>query len=130
MIRPRFLRHSSWLLAAVTFVGCWLVSRVLHEPNPRIHDEFSYLLMGETFADGRAASPTPPLPEFFDTFHVLVRPAYVSKYFPVQGIFLAIGEKLGKHPGLGVWLSSALACAALAWMLQAWVSPSWALLGG
>ena len=46
------------------------------------------------------------------------------------GIFLALGETLGGHPAIGVWLSSALACAALVWMLEAWISPSWALLGG
>lgn len=86
--------------------------------------------MGETIAQGRASNPAPPLPEFFDTFHVLVRPTYVSKYFPVQGIFLALGEKLAGYPALGVWLSSALACAALVWMLQAWINPGWALLGG
>jgi hypothetical protein len=86
--------------------------------------------MGETFARGHVANASPPLPEFFDTFHVLVRPAYASKYFPVQGIFLTLGEKLGGHPAIGVWLSSALACAALVWMLEAWISPGWALLGG
>jgi len=86
--------------------------------------------MGATIAHGHAANHAPPLSEFFDTFHVLVHPAYVSKYFPVQGIFLAFGEKLGRHPALGVWLSSALAIAALVWMLQSWISPDWALLGG
>lgn len=48
----------------------------------------------------------------------------------MQGIFLAVGERLAGHPAIGVWLSSALACAALVWMLQAWISRSWALLGG
>ncbi|MGO9088287.1 MAG: hypothetical protein ACLQBK_24010 [Candidatus Sulfotelmatobacter sp.] len=114
----------------LTFAGCWFVSLIIHNPVPRIHDEFSYFLMGETFARGHVANASPPLPEFFDTFHVLVRPAYASKYFPVQGIFLALGEKLAGHPAIGVWLSSALACAALVWMLQAWISPGWALLGG
>lgn len=126
-IRRRF---GPSLLAGLTFVGCWFLSLVLHEPVPRIHDEFSYLLMGETLAHGRAANPSPPLPEFLDTFQVLIHPAYVSKYFPVQGLFLAAGEKLGAHPAIGVWVSSALACAALVWMLQAWISPGWALLGG
>ena len=70
------------------------------------------------------------MPEFFDTFHVLVHPLYASKYFPVQGVFLAVGEKLTGHPAVGVWLSSALACAALVWMLQAWINPGWAMLGG
>jgi hypothetical protein len=102
---------------------------LLHEPVPRVHDEFSYLLMAETLASGHVSNPSPPLPEFFDTFHVLMRPAYVSKYFPAQGLFLALGQKLTGHPAVGVWLSSALACAATCWMLQAWVGPVWGLLG-
>jgi hypothetical protein len=117
-------------MAALTFLGCWALSLGVHQPLPRVHDEFSYVLMGETFAHGRVANSSPPFPEFFDTFHVLVHPIYVSKYFPVQGIFLALGDKLAGHPAIGLWLSSALACAALAWMLQAWISPGWALLGG
>ncbi len=131
---PTLLRMSKRLrpfaVPFLTFAGCWFVSLIIHNPVPRIHDEFSYFLMGETFARGHVANASPPLPEFFDTFHVLVRPAYASKYFPVQGIFLALGEKLAGHPAIGVWLSSALACAALVWMLQAWISPGWALLGG
>jgi hypothetical protein len=119
------IRHFPWLAALLTFLGCWLVSIAVRQPVPRIHDEFSYILMGETLAQGRAANPSPPLPEFFDTFHVLVTPHYVSKYFPAQGIFLAVGEKLGGHPAIGIWLSSAVFCAALVWMLQAWVSPVW-----
>ena len=117
-------------VAVLTFTGCVFISAILREPVPRIHDEFSYALMGETLAHGHVANPSPPLAEFFDTFHELVRPAYASKYFPVQGIFLAIGDKLTGHPAVGVWLSSALACAALVWMLQAWIGPGWALLGG
>jgi len=124
------IRLGSWLLAILTLLGCWFLSFAIHQPVPRIHDEFSYILMGETLAHGRVANPPPPLPEFFDTFHVLVHPAYVSKYFPAQGVFLALGEKLAGHPAVGIWISSALACAALVWMLQAWIGPGWALLGG
>lgn len=128
--QPLRIRMGLWWLAALSFFGCWLLSFIFHQPVPRIHDEFSYVLMGETFACGHVRNPSPPLPEFFDTFHVLIHPAYVSKYFPVQGIFLALGDKLGAKPALGVWLSSALAVAALVWMLEAWISPAWALLGG
>lgn len=67
--------------------------------------------------------------QFFDTFHELMHPVYVSKYFPAQGLFLAAGEKLLGNPAVGVWLSSALACAAVFWMLEAWVAGTWALLG-
>src|SRR5205814_1319872 len=108
-------------IGIATFLGGIAVAAILHEPVPRIHDEFSYVLMSNTFSAGHVSNPAPPLSEFFDTFHVLVNPIYVSKYFPVQGALLAIGEKLTGHPAVGVWLSAALACAATCWMLQAWV---------
>jgi hypothetical protein len=112
------------------FVSCLLVDVLIHEPIPRIHDEFSYTLLGDTLAHWRVANQSPPLPEFFDTFHVLIRPVYSSKYFPAQGMFLAFGEKLTGHQAVGIWLSSALACGAGVWMLQAWVGSRWAILGG
>ena len=77
-------------IAGMTFLGCLAVAGLLHEPVPRVQDEFSYLLMSETFTSGRVSNPSPPLPEFFDTFHVLIRPVYASKYFPAQGLFLAL----------------------------------------
>jgi hypothetical protein len=123
-LRPRIAIPC---ILIITSAGCCLTTLIVSQPVPRIH---SYVLMGETFAHGRFTNPAPPLPEFFDTFHELVSPAHASKYFPVQGIFLAIGEKLTGHAAVGLWLSSALACAALVWMLQAWISPGWAMLGG
>jgi len=129
----RFSEKRSFTVRSIgclTLLGCFGVAAILHEPVPRIHDEFSYLLLSNTLSSGHVANPSPPLPEFFDTFHVLLQPAYASKYFPAQGVFLAIGEKLTDHPAVGVWLSSALACAATCWMLQAWIGPVWALLGG
>jgi hypothetical protein len=113
-----------------TLLGCLAIAVILHEPVPRIHDEFSYVLLSDTLAAGRLANPSPPLPEFFDTFHVLMRPVYASKYFLAQGVFLAIGQKLTGHPAVGVWLSSALACVAMYWMLRAWIAPIWAMAGG
>ncbi len=102
---------------------------MLHEPLPRINDEFSYLLMSDTLASGRMSNLSPPWPEFFDTFHVLVHPVYTSKYFVFQGLFLALGQKFTNHPVIGLWLSSALACGVSLWMLRVWIGPPWALLG-
>jgi hypothetical protein len=116
-------------IPAIVFAGCIAVLALLHEPVPRLHDEFSYLLLADTLAHGRVVNPAVPLPEFFETFHVITMPVYASKYFPAQGVFLAIGEKLTGHPAVGVWFSSALACAAIFWMLEAWIDPGWALLG-
>src|SRR5713101_4064381 len=98
-------------------------------PPPAVHDEYSYLLAADTFAHGRLANPPHPLWIYFESMHVLQQPTYASKYSPGQGMALAVGRVLFGRPIVGVWFTSALACAAIGWMLRAWVRPRWALLG-
>jgi hypothetical protein len=99
-------------------------------PPAGIHDEFSYLLAGDTFAHGRLTNPTPPLWHHFEQFYVLMQPTFASKYGAAQPLFLALGQRWLGTPRAGVLLSMALAAASLCWMLQSYLPPAWALLGG
>jgi hypothetical protein len=99
-------------------------------PYPVNTDEFSFLFASDTFAHGRLTNPTPAMWTHFETMHITMNPTYSSMFFPAQGLVLAMGKVLFGNPWFGLLYTSALMCAAICWMLQAWLPPTWALLGG
>lgn len=134
-IREKFRRLANrpyWSAAVIAGVSLLLnaLFTTIRFPLPWVHDEYSYLLAADTFANFRFSNPAHPLWEHFESFHILATPSLVSKYPPGNGLVLALGQLVAGHPIVGVWLGLILAQLATYWMLRAWTSPSWALFGG
>lgn len=127
-----FLRRpAGWRLGLFTVATIGMAAAALLTwvsiPAPQVHDEFSYLLGADTLLHGRLANPTPEHWEALQTFHVVMEPAYASKYPLGTSIFLAAGWILVGVPIAGLWLAAGLCAAAIAWMLAAVTSRTWAL---
>ncbi len=99
-------------------------------PLPFATNGLSFLLAADTFAHGRLTNQTPAMWTHFESIHISMQPTYMSMYFPAQGLLMAAGKILFGHPWYGILISCALMCASICWMLQAWLPPTWALLGG
>jgi hypothetical protein len=128
------LAHRKLLACATVGASAFILRLALlplfPAPLPFLPDDFSFLLAADTFAHGRLANPAPLMWPHFETIHLTVVPTYTSMYFPGPGLVLAAGKVLFGHPWAGVLITTALMCAAICWALQAWLPPTWALLGG
>ncbi len=124
-------RHQSLLLVGLSVIVLRVAMLpLLPVPLPFVPDDFSFLLSADTFLHGRLTNPTPAMWRHFETIHVTMQPTYASMYFPAVGLLLALSKAVLGHPWFGILGVTALMCAAICWMLQAWVPPQWALLGG
>lgn len=128
----RLARKKGWAAAAVGVSVILLRLAVLPLfpiPLPFVPDDFSFLLASDTFLHGRLTNPTPAMWMHFESIHITMWPTYQSMYFPGEGMLLAAGQFLFGHPWFGLLAMDGLMCAALCWMLQAWLPLNWALLG-
>ena len=129
----RLATRTVWcmlLLAALPVVLRLLLLPYHPAPSPQIYDEFGHLLVADTLLHFRLANPPHPFPQFFETFFVLQQPTYSAIYPIGQGLVLALGWAIFGHPWAGVVLSVAAFCSLCYWMLRAWTTPGWALVGG
>lgn len=103
---------SRWAPLAVALATIVALSYAWGSWNaiPVVHDEASYLLQAKIFAMLHWTVPPPPVPEFFEQFHVFVVPAYASKYPPGHALLLVPGIWLGA-PGLMPVVISGLTAA-------------------
>jgi hypothetical protein len=125
--------NTRWCMLFLALLPLALRAALLaHHPIPSasVYDEFGHLLVADTLRHFRLANPVHPLHQFFETFFVLQTPAYAAIYPLGQGLMLAIGRAIFGLPWAGVLLSTAAMCALCYWMLRAWTTPQWALLGG
>jgi hypothetical protein len=129
----RLAQRPGWCMAILVALPIALRLALVPQypiPTPNVSDDFSYLLSADTLRHFRLANPVHPLHQFFETFFVLQEPAYQSIFPPGQGSIIAIGWTIFGHPWAGVALSIGALCALCYWMLRAWTSPGWALVGG
>lgn len=120
---------------SIAAIGLWtiLVAALLStyiQPSLRIHDEFSYRLAADTLLNGRFANPTPPAWQALQSFHIIMQPAYASKYPIGTAIVTAIGWAIAGTPHAGSWLAAGMLACAITWMLAGVLPRRWALIGG
>jgi hypothetical protein len=106
IMEPLEGRAAPVIIGVITTLLTWWLWGTL-SATPYVHDEVALLLQAKIFASFRWAAPSPPLPEFFEQFHVFVTPTLAPKYPPGHALVLVPGIWLGM-PGLVPVLLSGL----------------------
>lgn len=97
-------RAAPVIVGLITTLVTWWLWGTL-SATPYLHDEAAILLQAKIFASFRLAEPSPPLPEFFEQFHVFVTPTLAPKYPPGHALLMVPGVWLGVPGFMSVLLS-------------------------
>lgn len=127
----RVLRHFWASLLAIVLLPILVRLALLPRwpiPKPLIHDEFVYLFAADLYSSFRTHLPPDSDSRFFEAVYLLTSPNIASKYPPLQGMILALGQLLAGLPWLGVILSCVAMNLAIAWFLLPWLGRRWALI--
>lgn len=129
----RFAERTRWCMLALAVVPVALRLILLPHhpvPSPQVYDEFAHLLVADTLRHFRLANPVHPLHRFFETFFTLQEPSYSSIYPIGLGLLMAVGRAIFGTPWAGVLIGTGAFCSLCYWMLRAWTTPLWSLIGG
>jgi hypothetical protein len=130
---PTKSQVRTWLAAVLLAIGAVLLRLallpLLHAPVPVVSDEFSHLLLADTLLQGRAANPTHPFWQHFETLQVIQQPHYGSDYFPGHAAVLAAARAAIGSAWAGVLFEYGVFLLVLYWMLRGWMPARWALIG-
>jgi hypothetical protein len=129
----RLASKTMWCMVILGALPVVLRLAMLHTspiPTALGADDFSYLLLGDTLAHFRLTNPAHPMHRFFETLFILQEPSYSSIYPLGPGLALAFGQLVFHEPWVGIAISLAAFTSLCYWMLRAWTTPGWALVGG
>ena len=129
----RAAKHTRWCMLALAIapVALRLILLSKHPvPTPQVYDEFAHLFVADTLRHFRFSNPMHPMHRFFETFFTLQEPSHSSIYPLGQGLVMAIGRAIFGTPWAGVLMGIGALSALCYWMLRAWTTPLWALIGG
>lgn len=112
-IRQQRWRSANWMAVGVAIVAALLLYAFAASQGrpfiPTFHDEHAYLIQMQMLARGRLWMPQHPMADFFETFHVFVKPVYAAMYFP--GTALLYVPTVWLH--LPYWLMPLLVAGAV-----------------
>jgi hypothetical protein len=113
---------AAWIIGLLAtlyliFTGIWQGRDFV----PKFHDEYMILLQMRMIAQGRLWMPQHPMADFFESFHIVVKPVYAGIYFPGAALMYVPSIWLG----LPFWVLPAMASGAVIglvyWLMSEWI---------